>query len=931
MIAKNIVEQKILEQNKDWTGYINFLSWYEKESNKADDGEYYIGLALQEVYPRAQIYDLNKAYLIPPTLYKKYNIQHIDEGKSTRAGDFLVVDGQRAGTFDSKTKENKNKSISGDQIARKLVAWQNLTGLDFFGIASDTLIDLTKKTYKDMPDIVYLDRNDLFNYDVFQKIHDRLNNTKETIISQVCKPRANKPAFGYDADTFVQLSLDEQKQLIDKWVKKHGLKKCLRILNQWPAGAGKTEFFILLSDIVEKYRSGRAVNVISCHNTTVLANNVKRLVQHIHAQDKDAEIIFFFDKEDKIDRTASEEDSSILAKYCESRNQGLDFVKKLRQPIKGQRWIVTLNQSYTKLYNIISEQNKKHKDIRIHFEFDDEVHHKVQPYFNDWCTSLFDTNNIISILLGASANEKEIVDKTDYDKVYKQFGISQGVNMKVGEKDSTWHLQCLECTEKMAVAFGWKRQAKVVPFVYDVARFKARHDNLFDIIVDEGKVPLVNIKGYSKPVPLFWVINADAFLQYKIFAQDRRYTLGTVNAWEQGGKFARFLKFYRDAIIPEYIKEGKLLPNSRMITRLKKMKILVAESSDYDTADYLRTVEAIPGIWNDKKKTYEPNTYTDHDALILHCRLLGEGWSPKGGWIDSNIFIDPAHSKIRIYQINERGSRKTGAGLEYNHLILASMVNGKDDTIGYNKLNKKLWEVGEALRTGTEVIDEKFTFKTYKKPGSGGGGGGGQDESSNYLIDIGEIRGSHEKWRRDGKMYKNYDLAETCLERLKETIIEHQNHAPYVFGEGQHGMMALCSNRLYDQMKDNFHSRNTFKDFFNKIYRGRHAVSLMERAEECQTLLNEARSKILQNKAIAEKIISEEITKIEKEPVVAFLKNQHAVSRKVSSNVYIRFSKELDIDFTHHTDIYKGQENYRWTKMCTWFDITAEEEHEKST
>jgi hypothetical protein len=925
---QNTTELKILEQSKDWPSYLKFIDWYEKHSNKGEDGENYIGLALQEIYPRATIYNLNQAYRIPPTLYKKYNIRHIDEGKNSRGGDFLVIDGLRAGTFDSKTKENKNKSISGDQIARKFIAYQNLTNLDFFGIASDTLCDLTPKTYKDIPGILYLDRHDLFSYEIFQKIHDRLSNTNQTILSQICSPRGNTPFAGYDADTFVQLALDEQKILIKKYVKKHGLKKCLRILNQWPAGAGKTEIFILLADIVEPYRKGRAVNVISCHNTTVLANNVNRLVQHIHAQDKDAQIIFFFDQDSRLDKTANEQDSKLLRKYCESRHQGIDFKKKLRRHFNGQTWIVTLNQSYTKLYDIIADENNINKDIKIHFQFDDEVHHKVQPYFNDWCTSLFDQRNIISILFGASANEKEIVDKTDYNKVYKQFGISQGVNMTVGKSESTWHSEFKKCTEKMAVGFGWKRQAKVVPFVYDVAKFKTRHDDLFDIITEEGKVPMVNIKGFSRAVPLFWVINADAFLQYKIFAQDRRYTLGTINAWEHGGKFAKFLEFYRDAIIPEYIKEGKLLPNSRMIRRLKKMKILVAESSSYDTADYIRTVEAIPGVWDEATKTYKPNTYTDHDALILHCRLLGEGWSPKGGWIDSNIFIEPAHSKIRIYQINERGSRKTGAGLEYNHLIIASVVNGDDDSIGYNKLNKHLWEVGEALRIGDEIIDETFTFKTFKKPGSGGGGGGtGQDESSDYLIDIGEVRGIQEKWLRDGKMYKNYDLAQTCLEHLKSTITKHQNHAPYVFGEGQFGMTALANNTLWDQVKDNFYDRNAYKRFFLSISKGRHAPSLMDLALECDTMLQNAQGNILKNKPIAEKIISEEIEKIEKDPTTAFMKHKQSISTKVSGNVQKRFEEELDIDFTHHTGVYKGKyADYRWKKVAMWFKLTKETE-----
>jgi hypothetical protein len=92
-------------------------------------------------------------------------------------------------------------------------------------------------------------------------------------------------------------------------------------------------------------------------------------------------------------------------------------------------------------------------------------------------------------------------------------------------------------------------------------------------------------------------------------------------------------------------------------------------------------------------------------------------------------------------------------------------------------------------------------------------------------------------------------------------------------------------------------------------------------------MLQNAQGNILKNKPIAEKIISEEIEKIEKDPTTAFMKHKQSISKKVSSNVQKRFEEELDIDFTHHTGVYKDKyADYRWKKVAMWFKLTKETE-----
>jgi len=71
---KLVVEKKIKGFGKGIDGFILFMEWYETQSNRTVDGQDYIGLALQEIYPQAKIYDMNKLNLVPTKLYVKFNI-----------------------------------------------------------------------------------------------------------------------------------------------------------------------------------------------------------------------------------------------------------------------------------------------------------------------------------------------------------------------------------------------------------------------------------------------------------------------------------------------------------------------------------------------------------------------------------------------------------------------------------------------------------------------------------------------------------------------------------------------------------------------------------------------------------------------------------------------------------------------------------------
>jgi len=104
-----------------------------------------------------------------------------------------------------------------------------------------------------------------------------------------------------------------------------------------------------------------------------------------------------------------------------------------------------------------------------------------------------------------------------------------------------------------------------------------------------------------------------------------------------------------------------------------------------------------------------PDTF--EDSFIIHCRLLGEGWDPENGWIDSNMFISPTHSEIRIYQDVNRGSRIGDGSKSINYVVQFFL---KDEENHFNDMFARVKSVGEALEVGVDEITEQVIFKQIR-------------------------------------------------------------------------------------------------------------------------------------------------------------------------------------------------------------------------
>lgn len=825
-------------------GYINFLEYYEStECDKQRFYEVYSCFALEELYPSAKVYDLNYPKRIPSTDVKRHNLSHILQGQSTRGGDILVVDTHFSILFDCKTKENIKKSIDRDSVSGKWSAWKGLNrtakrkgvpGIEKFGIISDTLTDLTINTKKDMPDASLLNRDNILNEKLYKAIYKKCIN-EEVISGDEVDYRPNNSwtdtAKEYvkslgklvGVTNFVELSIQKLKADVIQYHKDHP-DALLKIINLWPAGAGKTTFWILCWIHIFYDKSAKNVlNMVVCHNTTVLNNNIMRLVEHIHTMpaNEQPEILVVTDK--KMHGSSDAEDY-MIRNYTKQMTFGKDFIKYLRQKRNHQVFIFTLIHNYSKLENVLAQENKT-----VEFTFLDELHHYIQPIVVDddtghilenWSAPVENKRGVLKNILGASANKKEIEDLTGYT-----MPGHKAVDMEVGPLN-TWQIAVTHISEIMARDFGWKRQAvlKIKPFSADCFKNKKLIKQL-----GKGKNPKVKLKGFIEAVPVYWLTNADAWLVWKLENPGKYHTLATCNSLKNCILYAKFLQFYIDEMLMEYVAEMKgINGNSEIVKRIKNLHIEVVETETYNTASYLKSVEAVP---LQQGGEFE-------DSVILHCKLLGEGWSPKGGWVDSTQFIDPAHSKMKIYQFMERASRVTeDANSESNHLIFAHW-DGTDNRV--HNLFKFVKNVCEELEIAVDPIGEKEVFDVIGSTIGGGGGGKKPKNTVFFVEDANVLQSNFKTFYRDGKYVPNYNIYVEYLEMLEAGYTKYLNDEYAMFNAlSPFGDLINrdIKDEIYKKYKPNFATRDRMDILLGLVKNGKYVSSLISKSLDIEEII----------------------------------------------------------------------------------------------
>jgi hypothetical protein len=249
-------------------------------------------------------------------------------------------------------------------------------------------------------------------------------------------------------------------------------------------------------------------------------------------------------------------------------------------------------------------------------------------------------------------------------------------------------IQVKDLDEQTAVKLGYKRKTVLLNYVYD--------DNSFpnDWIerLENGGQPLIKLKDTDIVVPMSWFMAVDSLFRFRVEYNERNHTKLTLNSIKECQEFAKFIM----AIRPKLLKE-LAHSNNPVYRRLLKAKVMVADTQENSTVKLLKEVSAIPD-------TFE-------DSFIIHCRLLGEGWDPENGWIDSNMFISPTHSEIRIYQDVNRGSRIGDGSKSINYVVQFFL---KDEENHFNDMFARVKSVGEALEVGVDEITEQVIFKQIR-------------------------------------------------------------------------------------------------------------------------------------------------------------------------------------------------------------------------
>lgn len=271
----------------------------------------------------------------------------------------------------------------------------------------------------------------------------------------------------------------------------------------------------------------------------------------------------------------------------------------------------------------------------------------------------------------------------------KRIADGTGATYSMGNPNFS-DIQIKDLDEKTAVVLGYKRQSKIVNYVYRETDFDV------DWIeqVDQGSEPYIRLKGTDHVVPLSWWMSADSLIKFRLEHFQVNHTKLTLNKIENCRKFAEFFEAFKKQVLKSYCNGDTKDP---MYKRLAKAKIMVADTQENSTVKLLKEVSTIP------------DTYKD--SFVIHCRLLGEGWDPENGWIDSGMFVDATWSEIRIYQDVNRGSRIGDGSKTINYIIMVGFLDTESE---FNKMFGNITRVGNALEMGVEDIKEHVEFKAVK-------------------------------------------------------------------------------------------------------------------------------------------------------------------------------------------------------------------------
>jgi len=689
--------------------------------------------------------------VVPAHIAQKYNFANLLKGKRSMGGDVINIYQNRAVAYESKWLDDK-ESINFKLVANKQKVIDK-TGIDQL-IFTTNAIRTSDAVTEWIGEASFMFQEEWITKEVYDTVKHYINNQ----VKKTYKPMTPR-------DKFFQDALDELKTDFDKKFAKVVTSKIqTRIFQHWPAASGKGSFPRLAYDMIFEprwnYKKAYPVNAVVNPTLTVLKGNLVKHIHHDLALGNDVVHVIYAGDVTKAAKDTEELQSiRLMAQVFVNK---IDFIEFIKTTKNQTVWVHTTVHSYDRLASVMKGLKKS-----FFFAHIDEVHHMIQPDYSSWTASLNDKECKIQIRLMSSAN--------------KRIAEGKGSTYSMGDPSFS-DIQVKDLDEQTAVALGYKRQSKIINYVYRETDFDV--DWLEKL--DQGAEPFIKLNGTDHVVPLSWWMAADALIKFRLEHFQVNHTKLTLNKIEHCNKFADFFNDFRKKVMKTYCGGDTKDP---IYKRIMKAKIMVADTQNSSTVKLLKEVSAIP------------DTYKD--SFIIHCRLLGEGWDPENGWIDSNVFVDSTWSEIRIYQDINRGSRIGDGSKLINYIVMVGFLDQESE---FNKMFGNITKVGNALEMGVEDIKEHVEFKAFKNMPKGrkvarGAGSNAPSYYDDMFVDF--LNTSLEGYIRDGKYYAYgsliHDMVKLYQEEFEKRGLYNIDNGDWVKRDFLKYEIALKYKEFFDQ------------------------------------------------------------------------------------------------------------------------------------
>ena len=656
-----------------------------------------------------------KGDVVPPHISQKFKFSHLLKGDRTLGMDIININGDIATAYESKwfhDKETINfKTVVNKQYPINKTKIDRLIFVTNARQASGAVKDLVEEAG-------FMFQEEWVTKEVFDTVKNFLNTQqKKTYLPM--KPR----------DAFFQSALDELKVDFDtKFSKKKVNQILTRIFQHWPAASGKGSFPRLAYDMIFEprwnYKKSYPINVVVNPTLTVLKGNLVKHIQHDIALNNNViHVIYAGDVTKAAKDTEELQAIRSMAKVFTDKKEYIQFINNT---VNKTIWVHTTVHSYHRLAEMMKAMKQS-----FYFGHLDEVHHMIQPDYSSWTASLDDKECKIQIRLMSSAN--------------KRLASGKGSTYSMGDSSFS-DIQVKDLDEQTAVALGYKRQSVLVNYVYGIDSFSSEWIEK----LNDGSQPLVKLKNTDFVVPMSWYMAVDSLIRFRTEYSHINHTKLTLNTIKECQEFAQFFEKIKNKLLKSYCGST----TEPVYKRLVKAKIMVADTHSNSTIKLLKEVTAVPS--------------THKDSFIIHCKLLGEGWDPENGWIDSNMFVSPTWSEIRIYQDVNRGSRIGDGSKTKNYIVLFHL---KDEENNFNNMFGRIKHVGNILEVGVDDITEQVIFKEIKNlpKGKRMSRQVGADTTS-YYDEIGSdfFKDSFKTYIRDGKYYSYGSLIHEMVDIYQE-------------------------------------------------------------------------------------------------------------------------------------------------------------------